>query len=321
MSPSFPTGQDTDPPTRPPTTPCCVDSDFCPADEFTFELPLLNLYLGSPQRPVIDGRIDQNNDDIGDDLIGWNGTEYIPFIEIPMYIGGKNNDPSDRMGTAYLAYDCTYEILCAAAHLDQDYMDENPGVSVIENEEESWIRIGNHGSDPKLTQNLTDEFMYVGTPENRSFLIGYEGCWNTTGLVVMNNFVEVHFVTTEDDTISSGKDVRKGDYICMKPICESSTPTQSPTPVSTGRDTPSPTDPRCIPTFGPCNDNEASCCDGTKCTEVSEEGEKKCLQIDDTCCECPTTAPSSSPTATPTVPVPRLRSILDFNHKPQGLRG
>ena len=208
--------------------PCCVENDFCQADDLTFELPLLNLYPGSPERPVINGKIDQKDDGIGDDLLGWNGTEYSLFIEIPMYIGGKNNDPSKRMGTAYLAYDCTHEILCGAAHLDQAYMDENPGVSVVESEDDSWIRIGGDASDPKLKQNSTDAFMYVGAPANRSFLIGYEGCWNTTGLTVMNNFVEVHFVTTEDDTVSSGKDVRKGATVCMEPLCPTLAPTSAP---------------------------------------------------------------------------------------------
>ena len=117
-------------------------------------------------------------------------------------------------------------------------MDENDGVSVIESEDDSWIRIGDDGTDLKLKHSSSDEFKYVGAPLDRSFLIGYEGCWNTADLAVMNNFIEIHFVTTNDDTISSGKDVGKGNYICMKPVCTaapSSSPTASPIPPNTRR--------------------------------------------------------------------------------------
>jgi hypothetical protein len=165
------------------------------------------------------------------------GTEYkstlFEFVQIPMFIGGKNKDPNPRfqIATAYLAYDCTHNILCGAAHLDADYMADT-SESVVKSEEDTWIRIGGNASDTKLKPRLADEFEYVGKPSDPSFIIGYEGCWNTSGLNdnIMDNFVEVHFVTTSGDTVSSGKPVKKGNTICVKPDCSTQPPTRSPSP-------------------------------------------------------------------------------------------
>jgi cytochrome c-type biogenesis protein CcmE len=84
-------------------------------------------------------------------------------------------------------------IQCAAAHLNANYMAANPDVHVVEDEDESWIRLGGNASDPKLTQSIADEFTYVMKPPDSAYTIGYEGCWNVSGLgaSVMNNFVEV----------------------------------------------------------------------------------------------------------------------------------
>jgi hypothetical protein len=163
------------------------------------------------------------------------GTEYnstlFEFVKIPMFIGGKNKDPNPKfqIATAYLAYDCTHNILCGAAHLDADYMAAT-SVRVVKSEDDTWIRIGPNASDTKLKPSLADEFEYVGKPSDPSFIIGYEGCWNTSGLNdnIMDNFVEVHFVTTARDTVSSGKPVLKGNTICVKPDCGTQPPTSSP---------------------------------------------------------------------------------------------
>ena len=139
-----------------------------------------------------------------------------------MFIGGKNEDPnSETMATAYIAYDCRNEILvssylrllkvplpsltpiltfdglgflqCAAGHLNADYMAEHPDVYVVEDDDESWIRLGGNASDPKLKSSVADEFAYVMKPPDDAYTIGYEGCWNISGLgaSVINNFVEV----------------------------------------------------------------------------------------------------------------------------------
>ena len=182
---------------------------------------------------------------------------------------------------------CTFSICilyqCGAAHLDATYMENNPDVSVVENDDDTWIRIGNHNSDPKLKPSKTDHFMYVGKPSNDDFTIGYEGCWDTTGITVMDNFIEVHFVTTNGDTISSGKNVGKGRTICVEPTCGSVSPTPSP---SVSSNTPPSANPTksCIEKWGSCEkDGSLSCCDGTTCTQVGES-EFKCL---DNCCACP----------------------------------
>jgi hypothetical protein len=136
-----------------------------------------------------------------------------------MFIGGKNKDPkSEKMATAYIAYDCYNEILCAAALLNATYMAKYPEVYVLQKNDESWIRLGGKASDPKLKQSTAVEFVYVMKPSDSAYTIGYEGCWNTSGLRVsaINNFVEIHFVNNKQDTISTGKPIRKGDHICLK---------------------------------------------------------------------------------------------------------
>jgi len=89
-----------------------------------------------------------------------------------------------------------------AAHLSADYIENNEGVSVIEDDEESWIRIGGAPSDPKLTSFDAEEFMYVTNPYDSAITIGYEGCWKVPGFDIMDNYIEVHFVTNTDDTVS-----------------------------------------------------------------------------------------------------------------------
>lgn len=72
-------------------------------------------------------------------------------------------------------------------------MAANPKVYVVEKDDESWVRLGGNESDPKLKQSIADEFTYVMKPPDSAYRIGYEGCWNVSGLgaSVMNNFVEV----------------------------------------------------------------------------------------------------------------------------------
>jgi hypothetical protein len=197
---------------------CCPeDTGFCPAeDDHTFGIPMLDLSTGSYHRPVINGKIDQLGDDIGDSptVRGWIAEEYSAFLELPMFNGGKNGvegsplEQENRIGTAYLAYDCASEVVCVAAHLDAAFLEANPTVQVEQDDGESWIRFGAANGETKLKQSNADEFMYVGKPEDVAFTIGYEGCWNV-GLIdrlanVINNHVEVHF-SNNGQTTSSGK--------------------------------------------------------------------------------------------------------------------
>jgi hypothetical protein len=68
----------------------------------------------------------------------------------------------------------------------------HPDVYVEQNEDDSWIRLGGDASDVKLKNSTSDEFKYVMKPTGSAYTIGYEGCWNISGLgaSVINNFVE-----------------------------------------------------------------------------------------------------------------------------------
>lgn len=199
---------------------CCPeDTGFCPAgDDHTFGIPMLDLSHGSYSRPVINGKINQGGDGIGDlpPIDGWFANEYSSFLELPMFNGGKNGvegspfEKENRIGTAYLAYDCANEVVCVAAHLDATFLKANPTVQVEQSDGESWIRFGAANGETKLKESNADEFKYVGKPENAAFTIGYEGCWSLGSesikdlASVVNNHVEVHF-SNNGQTTSSGK--------------------------------------------------------------------------------------------------------------------
>jgi hypothetical protein len=87
---------------------CAVNTGFCvQADHHIFAIPLLDLSVRSSSRHNIDGYI--------------NTPEYAPNVELPMFNGGKNGktgsplEQNNRIGTAYIAYDCNANIVCAAA--------------------------------------------------------------------------------------------------------------------------------------------------------------------------------------------------------------
>jgi hypothetical protein len=68
----------------------------------------------------------------------------------------------------------------------------HPDVYVEQDKDESWIRLGGNNSDVKLKNSTADKFAYVMKPPDSAYTIGYEGCWNISGLdaSVINNFVE-----------------------------------------------------------------------------------------------------------------------------------
>jgi hypothetical protein len=195
---------------------CSEDTGFCPADDdHTFGIPMLDLSHGSYYRPNINGKVNQLGDDIGDSppINGWIDEEYSAFLELPMFNGGKNGakgsplEQEDRIGTAYLAYDCASEIVCIAAHLDATFLKAHPSVQVERDDSESWIRFGAANGEKKLKESNADEFKYIGKPDDTSFTIGYEGCWNFGSIdgiaSIINNHVEVHF-SNNGQTTSSG---------------------------------------------------------------------------------------------------------------------
>ena len=158
-----------------------------------------------------------------------------------MFNGGKNGkngsplDQSGRIGTAYLAYDCNSNIVCAAAALDESFLTANPTIQVLEDDSESWIRFGPNDGETKLKESNADVFEYVSKIGDSNLIIGYEGCWNIDFedpkmQGIANNFVEVHFTRTGGETTSSGKPASNGKYICLNPSCILSAinPTGSP---------------------------------------------------------------------------------------------
>jgi len=241
---------------------CCPeDTGFCKSDDsHTFGIPLLDLSTGSIDKPIIDGMIDRFGDGIGDDPLtpGWILDEYTKFLELPMFNGGKNGkqrsplEQRERMATAYLAYDCTNNVVCVAAHLDASFMETNPTVEVDKLDHESWIRFGEDNGSAKLKESNANEFMYIGKPDDIDFIIGYEGCWliDTIDGVenVVNNNVEVHF-TNDGDTTSTGKPASNGDFVCVNPLCGPSRPSFSTTPIV--MPTTNPTTTAKFPTFQP----------------------------------------------------------------------
>ena len=214
---------------------CCPpDNGFCPDnDGHTFPIPLLDLSESGAARPSIDGKIGKYGDDLGDNPVvdGWVGAEYMAFTELPMFNGGKNGADgsplaySGRIGTAYIAYDCSSEVVCVSAHLHSEFLKTNPQTGIQMKDEESWIRFGPDGA-MKLKESNSKEFSYVGMPDSSSTTIGYEGCWSIKSFdslamqSITNNVVEVHFSLHEGQTTSTGKPASDGDYICLRPQCE-----------------------------------------------------------------------------------------------------
>lgn len=226
-------------PTRSPTERCCPANDgTCPDDKFTFVMPLLDLSPGSDYEPFINGTIDLGGDGLYDGLFGWSGTEYLNFTAIPMFNGGKNNQPrrEESIGTAYLAYDCEEEIVCVAAVLNATFMANNPTVTVDEDEDESWIRFGPNEGETKLNSVNAFTFSYIHKPGS-DITIGYEGCWNVDEITpkmqnVTNNYVEVHF-NRNGQTTSTGKPTQKTNaFVCLEPpgICGNAPKLPTPTP-------------------------------------------------------------------------------------------
>jgi hypothetical protein len=193
---------------------CCLEDDgFCPVDGHTYSIPMLDLDSQGADRPIINGDI---------------GNDYEKFVELPMFNGGKNGvtgsplEYSGRIGTAYLAYDCSSGVVCAAAHLDSDFLTMNPELHIQTSDDESWIRFGEENGDSKLKESNADEFSYIYS--GAGTVIGYEGCWSSDSIdgmeSIANNFVEVHFSLWQGQTTSTGKPAADGEYICLKPQCE-----------------------------------------------------------------------------------------------------
>ena len=252
---------------------CAISTGFCVEhDDHTFSIPLLDLSLTSNKRPTVDGYI--------------HAQEYASYLELPMFNGGKNGQhgsplqQSNRIGTAYLAYDCNSDIVCVAAFLDEAYLAAKPWVQVEQLDDESWVRFGPNGGETKLKESNSDVFQYVRKWSDAGSIIGYEGCWNIDledpkMQSVANNYVEVHFTRSGGETTSSGKPASNGKYICLDPNCErtpcptnhpSSKPTMKPNALPSKLPTVNPT---ASPTVSP----------STMLTEPSLVSEKMLISL------------------------------------------
>ena len=127
---------------------------------------------------MIDGYVKLTGDGLGEANALWLGTEYSPtyFTAIPMYNGGKNNDPNtDQIGMARLGYDCTDNILCISAYLHETYFDGASGCSVVESNDDSWVRFTDDNGYTKLKQTsdpVKTSFMYIKYPAANGKTIG-----------------------------------------------------------------------------------------------------------------------------------------------------
>lgn len=119
----FEEGEELDRPQTSPTTAPPTNSATCPDRTPNFRWSSLDLGVGGSNSPVINGYVERTGDGVGEgppiDLL-WSGVEYTGFTNIPMYNGGKNNDDNTAViGQAWLGYDCTDNILCIAAYLNE----------------------------------------------------------------------------------------------------------------------------------------------------------------------------------------------------------
>lgn len=136
-------------------------------------LPKFNLNV----RPNINGMIDQYGDDVGDTppLPGWNGNEYTgppSFLNLGMYNAGKNQNPAfPRIGTAFVAYDCTTNTICVAAYMNGTTIFGNPGYdcTIVQSSASTWIQIAindKKGDDKKYFEGDAAAFRYVKFPDD-----------------------------------------------------------------------------------------------------------------------------------------------------------
>ena len=223
-----------------------------------------------------------------------------------MFNGGKNGkygsplEQDKRIGTSYIAYDCNFNIVCAAAFLDESFLTSNPNIQVEQNDGESWIRFGPNDGETKLKESNADMFKYVSKLGDDDFIIGYEGCWNIDlddpkMQSITNNFVEVHFTRGGGETTSTGKPASNGKYICLNPECNhsSSYPTLKPT-----------ANPTVQPSYAP-SESQTSIPSSYRTDVPSVEPTKQ--QTDSpssspisSLTKIPTSHPSSSPSISPT---------------------
>jgi hypothetical protein len=189
---------------------CCRQSDVCSNALYPYEIPSLDLTDGTTTSSIIDGKIDVLAD------------EYTRFLELPMYSGEKGGG-NDRIGNAYIAYDCSTNKVCAEAHLDASFIETNPTIQVDQVDDASWIRFGEHHGALTMIASKSDEFAYVGKSDNISLIIGYEGCWSVHALAgiqsIVNNYAEIRFLNS-NEVVSTAIPESSWQNVCLMTSCE-----------------------------------------------------------------------------------------------------
>lgn len=119
-------------------------------------------YLDGVSSPFINGKIDQSDDGWGENIIGWNGTEYTTtsFVQVYLYISGDQNGQgtSALAGRAFVGFGFPY--LCVAAYLDNT---TTPSTDcTVENKTESaWVNYNTNNQDKLTSATAGAIFRYV----------------------------------------------------------------------------------------------------------------------------------------------------------------
>ena len=140
----------------PPAPAICLDT-------LTLPESYLNPNPGSANQynPYINGKIDQAGDGWGENISGWNGTEYTnsSFAQVYMYEAGAISGDKPLLGRAFVGVG--YPYLCVAAYLDNT-TELNTGCSVEVSNEDSWVNYNINSPGDKLKSSTEGAiFAYV----------------------------------------------------------------------------------------------------------------------------------------------------------------
>jgi hypothetical protein len=145
-----------DPAPPAPAIAICLGTQTLPAS-------YLNPDPGSENQfnPYINGKINQAGDGWGENIPGWNGTEYpnSSFAQVYMYEAGAISGDKPLLGRAFVGFNNPY--LCVAAYLDYNTHFNND-CTVEESADSSWVNYNINFPGDKL-KNSTEGaiFKYV----------------------------------------------------------------------------------------------------------------------------------------------------------------
>jgi hypothetical protein len=119
-------------------------------------------YLDGVTSPFINGTINQAGDGWGDNILGWNGTEYpnSSFVQVYMYVSGDQAGDGKSLlaGQAFVGFG--YPYLCVAAYLDYT-TDGTTNCAVVESDDSSWVQYNTNDPDRLKESTEGANFKYV----------------------------------------------------------------------------------------------------------------------------------------------------------------